>query len=114
MKPEILRCSFCQKTQNDVRKLIAGPAVFICDECVDVCNDIIANDTRLSAPQGQPSASSAVDAAAPPAASIGLHVNCALCRTPMVLEEGLAVEYRGFLCAGCLDAIEAALAGRSD
>ena len=37
---ETLRCSFCNKDQNDVRKLIAGPTVFICDECVEVCNDI--------------------------------------------------------------------------
>ena len=44
---EILRCSFCNKDQNDVRKLIAGPTVFICDECVDVCNDIIADDNRF-------------------------------------------------------------------
>jgi ATP-dependent Clp protease ATP-binding subunit ClpX len=43
---EVLRCSFCNKDQNDVRKLIAGPTVFICDECVDVCNDIIADDRR--------------------------------------------------------------------
>ena len=41
---EILRCSFCNKDQNDVRKLIAGPTVFICDECVEVCHDIIADD----------------------------------------------------------------------
>ncbi len=45
---EILRCSFCNKDQNDVRKLIAGPTVFICDECVEVCNDIIADDNRDS------------------------------------------------------------------
>ena len=38
---EILRCSFCNKDQNDVRKLIAGPTVFICDECVDLCREII-------------------------------------------------------------------------
>ena len=44
---EILRCSFCNKDQHDVRKLIAGPTVFICDECVDVCNDIIADDNRF-------------------------------------------------------------------
>ena len=43
---EVLRCSFCNKDQNDVRKLIAGPTVFICDECVEVCNDIIADDSR--------------------------------------------------------------------
>ena len=45
---KILRCSFCNKDQNDVRKLIAGPTVFICDECVDVCNDIIADDSRVA------------------------------------------------------------------
>jgi len=44
---DTLRCSFCNKDQNDVRKLIAGPTVFICDECVDVCNDIIADDNRV-------------------------------------------------------------------
>ena len=36
-----LRCSFCGKNQNEVRRLIAGPTVYICDECIDLCNDII-------------------------------------------------------------------------
>ena len=36
-----LYCSFCGKSQHEVRKLIAGPTVFICDECVELCNDII-------------------------------------------------------------------------
>src|SRR4026207_429088 len=49
---EILRCSFCNKDQNDVRKLIAGPTVFICDECVEVCNDIIADDNKFEARGG--------------------------------------------------------------
>ena len=49
---EILRCSFCNKDQNDVRKLIAGPTVFICDECVEVCNDIISDDNRLESRPG--------------------------------------------------------------
>src|SRR6266508_2485838 len=49
---EILRCSFCNKDQNDVRKLIAGPTVFICDECVEVCNDIIADDNRFESRGG--------------------------------------------------------------
>src|SRR5438132_3162025 len=44
MVAKLLRCSFCNKSQNDVRKLIAGPTVFICDECVRVCNDIIDDD----------------------------------------------------------------------
>jgi ATP-dependent Clp protease ATP-binding subunit ClpX len=50
---EILRCSFCNKDQNDVRKLIAGPTVFICDECVDVCNDIIADDRKTEGRAGR-------------------------------------------------------------
>ncbi len=40
----ILRCSFCNKTQNEVKKLIAGPGVYICDECIELCNDIIAEE----------------------------------------------------------------------
>ena len=43
---KLLRCSFCGKSQNDVRKLIAGPSVYICDECVDLCNDIIREETK--------------------------------------------------------------------
>ncbi|HVJ26122.1 MAG TPA: ATP-dependent Clp protease ATP-binding subunit ClpX [Vicinamibacterales bacterium] len=54
---EILRCSFCNKDQNDVRKLIAGPTVFICDECVEVCNDIIADDNKFDARGGARSSS---------------------------------------------------------
>jgi len=44
---ETLRCSFCNKSQREVKKLIAGPTVFICDECVDICLDIIAEDRML-------------------------------------------------------------------
>jgi len=43
-----LNCSFCNKTQNEVRKLIAGPSVFICDECVDLCTDIIRDEIEAS------------------------------------------------------------------
>jgi ATP-dependent Clp protease ATP-binding subunit ClpX len=38
---EILKCSFCGKSQKQVKKLIAGPGVYICDECIDLCNEII-------------------------------------------------------------------------
>jgi len=44
---ETLRCSFCNKSQREVEKLIAGPTVFICDECVDICLDIIAEDRAV-------------------------------------------------------------------
>lgn len=43
--PINLSCSFCGKSQREVRKLIAGPTVYICDECIELCNDIIAEDT---------------------------------------------------------------------
>ncbi len=46
---KLLYCSFCGKSQNEVRKLIAGPSVFICDECVDLCNDIIREEIQESA-----------------------------------------------------------------
>jgi ATP-dependent Clp protease ATP-binding subunit ClpX len=51
-RDDILRCSFCSKSQNDVKKLIAGPTVYICDECVDVCNEIIADDV-VTSPVGE-------------------------------------------------------------
>ena len=43
---KLLYCSFCGKSQNEVRKLIAGPSVFICNECVDLCNDIIREEIQ--------------------------------------------------------------------
>ena len=43
-----LYCSFCGKSQHEVRKLIAGPTVFICDECVELCMDIIREETKSS------------------------------------------------------------------
>ncbi|MGZ5146510.1 MAG: ATP-dependent Clp protease ATP-binding subunit ClpX, partial [Burkholderiales bacterium] len=46
---KLLYCSFCGKSQHEVRKLIAGPSVFICDECIELCNDIIREET-----QGEP------------------------------------------------------------
>ncbi len=49
-KGKLLYCSFCGKSQHEVKKLIAGPSVFICDECVDLCNDI----RSAGGPRGSP------------------------------------------------------------
>ncbi|MBS4098246.1 MAG: ATP-dependent Clp protease ATP-binding subunit ClpX [Sulfuricella sp.] len=57
---KLLYCSFCGKSQHEVRKLIAGPSVFICDECVSLCNDIIRDET-----QGDDSKSSSSDLPVP-------------------------------------------------
>ena len=45
---KVLYCSFCGKSQHEVKKLIAGPSVFICDECIDLCNEIIRDETAAS------------------------------------------------------------------
>ena len=50
---KLLYCSFCGKSQNEVRKLIAGPSVFICDECVDLCNDIIREEISEATPESE-------------------------------------------------------------
>lgn len=48
-----LSCSFCGKGQREVKKLIAGPTVYICDECIELCNDIIAEDKSRAHPEGE-------------------------------------------------------------
>src|SRR5215469_18695848 len=48
-----LLCSFCGKSQHEVRKLIAGPTVFICDECVELCKDIIHEQTKSALEQSR-------------------------------------------------------------
>jgi len=52
---KLLYCSFCGKSQHEVRKLIAGPSVFICDECVELCNDIIREELEESSEPGRDS-----------------------------------------------------------
>lgn len=47
-KDKLLHCSFCGKSQHEVRKLIAGPSVYVCDECVTLCNEIINEDPQLA------------------------------------------------------------------
>jgi ATP-dependent Clp protease ATP-binding subunit ClpX len=49
---KLLYCSFCGKSQHEVRKLIAGPSVFVCDECVELCNDIIREEIQESSSEG--------------------------------------------------------------
>ena len=53
---KLLYCSFCGKSQHEVRKLIAGPSVFICDECIELCNDIIRDESVAETAQAHPGA----------------------------------------------------------
>mgnify|MGYP000229622748 CR=1 FL=1 len=49
---DLLKCSFCGKTQKQVKKLIAGPGVYICDECIELCNEIIEDELSESTSLG--------------------------------------------------------------
>jgi len=68
-------CSFCGKSQDEVRKLIAGPTVYICDECIDLCNDIIAEEVEEEAQ---------LEGAVSPVASLNAPTGaeCVICRNP--------------------------------
>ena len=105
-----LRCSFCQKPQKDVRKLIAGPSVSICNECIHVCQDIIADDPRFS---GAPPADGRLTATTPLMPAAAAAVICALCRMPTPLEDGVLIHNRGVLCPGCIGEVQIAVANRS-
>lgn len=105
---EVLRCSFCNKTQKDVTKLIAGPTVFICDECVGVCNDILADESPHEPPPGPAQRDPALDN------TVADVVRCALCNLALPIDEAFPVPERGFLCVGCVDAVSAAIALHHD
>ena len=54
---KVLYCSFCGKSQHEVKKLIAGPSVFICDECIELCNDIVRDEVAIDTPAARASKS---------------------------------------------------------
>ncbi len=96
---KLIRCSFCNKSQKEVRKLIAGPTVYICDECVDICLDIL-NQERDESP------SSPVSAAANEVAA-----TCCLCRLATLPAGVLILPGRGPVCSACAAAVAEAVAG---
>jgi len=101
----VLRCSFCNKYKDAVPKLIAGPNVFICSECVAVCNDILADDARFE--RQTASKAAAPKSEAPKAWPNALE--CALCREPLAGKDGVTVgDNRGIVCADCVSAVRAA------
>ncbi len=87
----LLRCSFCNKTQREVRMLIAGPTSYICDGCVSICVGIVA--------KGQEERS------ADPTA-----VPCLVCSQVTALRDTVRVGTKGVMCTNCMDLAEEALA----
>ena len=96
-----VQCSFCGKTQDQVRKIVAGPKVYICDECIDLCNDIIAEEPEqdVRRQEGQPVAEWGVSLAGNPL--------CIVCRLPKGIAEVIFVPERGPICTVCVEAIRA-------
>lgn len=109
--PGTLRCSFCQKSQADVRALIAGPNVFICDECVEVCRDILdpAIEATVQAAVRHalhgPSQSGPEAAAEENDAQGASSLLCNLCRLPTPVHQLTLIPQRGALCHACIDAV---------
>lgn len=99
-----LRCSFCSKSQHQVRKLIAGPTVFICNECIEVCNDIMADEARFKATAAVKAASGLADVP-----DGGQEMLCALCGMPTIPDDRLLIPNRGVLCFQCIGEIDAAI-----
>lgn len=104
-----LRCSFCNKTAADVRKLIAGPSVFICDECVAKCNRILVENADATQPERDP-----LDDAGARLPSSTIAVECALCATQLAWDDALPIPERGALCSACSAQVEAALAQKRE
>jgi len=106
--PPVLRCSFCNKSQRDVKKLIAGPKIYICDECVGICLDIIREDRILDpGSQARPESEEAAVLNDPPLEV--RPVRCGFCGAVRPVEFCLPIQNRGWLCGGCLDAVKEVL-----
>jgi hypothetical protein len=113
---ELKHCSFCRKNQDDVRTLIAGPTVFICDECVQVCVDIIGDDAAGRGETREDAEARARDTAermnrdhaAQPHVEPEVpswHVRCPLCEMVVPTDDAIPITGRGVLCRPCVLAI---------
>jgi ATP-dependent protease Clp ATPase subunit len=99
----VMRCSFCDKWEHDVQKLIAGPKIFICEECVKVCNAIIADDNRFLKSTGATRRKAEEPLSWPNA------VRCALCHVEIRGDDSIVIpENRGTLCIDCVQAVATA------
>jgi hypothetical protein len=119
----VLRCSFCNKSQRHVKKLIAGPSVYICDECVEVCNAIldpnpeVGNEIRdaveallRSQQLGEHALASSEQDTSSMQSTSGPPVYCSLCIALKPLEKCISVPERGLVCRECCRAVNEAVA----
>jgi hypothetical protein len=100
---EELRCSFCGNAEFEIRKLIAGPKVYICDECVRICLLIVEDDRSAAEMREQDTP------------SVGsLPVSCSLCGMLTAPDSVLLVENKGVLCSLCVRDVQSAIAERDE
>src|SRR5262249_23807519 len=99
-EPDVLRCSFCNKSQRDVAMLIAGPAVYICNECLEICDQIVAEHKLLE--PGEETGPEAVPVVEGP---VDVPVWCGLCQMLWPRDRCVAFPDRGWLCHSCLDSV---------
>jgi len=97
-KPGV-KCSFCGKHQDEVRKVIAGPDVYICDECIDLCNDVIERECEAEEGPGDRPAQ---------ADSFTTGATCVLCDLPKPVDELVPLPEHGFMCMTCVDIVRIA------
>jgi hypothetical protein len=86
-------CSFCSKDRDEVRKLVAGPSVHICDECVDLCRKILAEDQEDGATTESP-------------ASVEEKRLCGICMEERESDELIFLPHAAYMCASCLEEMQ--------
>ena len=89
-------CSFCGKSQNEVRKLVAGPSVHICDECIELCKNILVEELDTGGGRISKSAK----------AAISENRLCGICMEERESDELIFLPHAAYMCAGCLDDIQ--------
>lgn len=84
-------CSFCGKNQQEVRKVIAGPSVHICNECVNLCDEILVKENVKEAASAVQSTEERL---------------CGICMEPRETDELIFLPHAAYMCAGCLEDIQ--------
>lgn len=91
-------CSFCGKGENEVRKLIAGLSVHICDECIKLCSGIIAEEPEAAKDAGTRKKKSANESKQ--------ERLCGICMEPRETDELIFLPHAAYMCAGCLEELQ--------
>jgi len=90
-------CSFCGKSENEVRKLVAGPSVHICDECIELCKNILVEELDTGGVRKSKSAK----------ATSREKRLCGICMEERESDELIFLPHAAYMCAGCLEDIQA-------